>query len=202
MTKMIQTVEQAELKACPFCGGAPTMRSWDWPYVRYQVVCTSCKSDQRRRANADEAAAAWNTRTLTAHIAAPDEAGIEARARELLVAQWGEHPQWEDVRYAIRSGACQISSDPLSLSCAFALKAIEAALASTPIPLVDPVREALGHTRHPIEALRSMVGDDMKREGSISSFMIRSGLLADLLDELATFRALGSPAVGDGGETR
>lgn len=53
---------------------------------------------------------------------------IEARARELLVAEWGEHPQWADVRKNILDGSCQLHSDPLNLACAIALQAITGVL--------------------------------------------------------------------------
>ena len=41
---------------------------------------------------------------------------------------------------------------------------------------------------HPIDALRQMLELDIARTGPTESFMIRSGLLADLLDELARHR--------------
>ena len=41
--------------------------------------------------------------------------------------------------------------------------------------------------------LRAMVTADISREGAYSSFMIRAGLLADMLDEIERYReALGS----------
>lgn len=48
--------------------------------------------------------------------------------------------------------------------------------------------QALLPVTHPIEALREMVARDIVRTGATESFMIRSGLLADLLDELASLR--------------
>jgi hypothetical protein len=50
-----------ELKPCPFCGGAAELRSWDWPYVRYQVRCSKKCNGGRKAVEAD-AIAAWNTR--------------------------------------------------------------------------------------------------------------------------------------------
>ncbi len=49
---------------------------------------------------------------------------------------------------------------------------------------------------HPIDALRQMVADDIKRNGDFSSFMIRNGKLADLLDELQRHRQSSSNAGG------
>jgi len=51
------------LLSCPFCGGSAEMRSWDWPYERWQVRCSVCKAHARARmAKEAEAGAAWNTR--------------------------------------------------------------------------------------------------------------------------------------------
>jgi Lar family restriction alleviation protein len=51
-------------KPCPFCGGDPEIREWDWPYVRYLVRCSSCKAQAKaRKALRSEAIAAWNKRT-------------------------------------------------------------------------------------------------------------------------------------------
>lgn len=47
---------------------------------------------------------------------------------------------------------------------------------------------------HAIDMLRQMVADDIKRNGPTGSFMIRNGLLADLLDELAEHREFLDPA--------
>ena len=53
-------------------------------------------------------------------------------------------------------------------------------------------------TRHPIDALRQMVADEIKRTSRAESFMVRSGLLADLLDELTAYRAaLSSSSLSD-----
>lgn len=51
------------LEPCPFCLGEAELREWDWPYVRYQVRCSKCKSHARARmAIKAEAITAWNTR--------------------------------------------------------------------------------------------------------------------------------------------
>lgn len=55
-------------------------------------------------------------------------ARAEERAKELLVAEWGDHPQWAEVRRRISDGSCDIHSDVVSLSCGIALRAITKAL--------------------------------------------------------------------------
>lgn len=61
-----------KLRECPFCGGEAKLRSWEWPYERYQVRCTKCRAKGRSRfATVEAALAAWNTRT-------PDERLVEA----------------------------------------------------------------------------------------------------------------------------
>lgn len=53
------------LKPCPFCpcGGDPKMRTWDFPYIRYQVRCAKCKAATRSRLKTwMDAETAWNTR--------------------------------------------------------------------------------------------------------------------------------------------
>jgi hypothetical protein len=50
-----------ELKPCPHCGAAAELRSWDWPYDRYQVRCSK-RCNGGRKAVEAEAIAAWNTR--------------------------------------------------------------------------------------------------------------------------------------------
>jgi hypothetical protein len=65
----------------------------------------------------------------------------EQRAREILAAAWGDHPQWADVRARILDGSCSIHSDTLSLSCSIAVTAILTALRQP--SSVSRVREAL-----------------------------------------------------------
>jgi hypothetical protein len=58
---------EVTLKPCPFCKGEAELRSWDWPYVRFQVRCSVCKCQARTRmASEVEAIAAWNTRATEA----------------------------------------------------------------------------------------------------------------------------------------
>ena len=63
--------------------------------------------------------------------------GMEKRARELLAEAWGDHPQWQEVRERILDGSCKIHSDPLSLSCTIALRAIIAALSQAQCPVSE-----------------------------------------------------------------
>lgn len=51
-----------------------------------------------------------------------------------------------------------------------------------------------------IGALREMLARDIDREGAFSSFMIRAGLLADLLDEIEAHRLSSSPSGIGAGE--
>ena len=66
-----------------------------------------------------------------------------------------------------------------------------AALTPSPCP-GDGMREASVLPVHPIDMLREMLAREIARTSTTESFMIRSGLLADLLDELASFRQLHS----------
>ena len=51
------------------------------------------------------------------------------RARELLAVEWGDHPQFAQIRERILDGSCHIHSDGMSLSSGIALRAIDTAYA-------------------------------------------------------------------------
>ena len=72
---------KAALLPCPFCGGEAELREWDWPYERFQVRCSVCKTAAKTRLSTREKAiAAWNTRQLV-----PREA-VEAEKLALALA--------------------------------------------------------------------------------------------------------------------
>ena len=63
------SADSLALLDCPFCGGAAEMREWDWPYIRFQCRCTSCKTAASSRFNTkDKAIAAWNQRAPNAAL--------------------------------------------------------------------------------------------------------------------------------------
>lgn len=78
-----------ELLPCPFCGGTAELREWDWPYARFQVRCSACKTAAKTRLSTkSKAIAAWNTRAPTAALQEA-VAGLEA-ARSVLAHSGAE----------------------------------------------------------------------------------------------------------------
>ena len=50
-----------KIKDCPFCGGKPEFRQWDFD-ARIDVVCTKCPCAMWELETEQEAIKAWNTR--------------------------------------------------------------------------------------------------------------------------------------------
>jgi hypothetical protein len=240
MTKMIQTMEQAIEAAAKVAEKRAEERFAE--LGTREPDTNACYYEGRaaellESLDEEDVEIAAAIRTLTAHIAASDEGQIEERARVLLALEYeragsgytgrdvreglfddrkGSHPQ-----IALRAVAAALASTPIPLvdppakptrmDEAWCIRMAElelelegdaeigaGLLAMDPaIPLVDPVREALEEVRF----LLNRIGEldwSLDRDEFANDW---HGHVAPSLSRLeSAIRALGSPAVGEGGE--
>lgn len=82
---------------CPFCGGEAEVKSWDFPYGRWQVRCTECRTHARSRLKSEaDAIAAWNIRSTTAESASCE---VSEEVVERVIAAFEDDPFSDDLRY-------------------------------------------------------------------------------------------------------
>lgn len=58
-----------KLKVCPFCGGKPILREWNYPEgPTYTIECSNCYVDVGEYQNKESLIKLWNTRVSTQQI--------------------------------------------------------------------------------------------------------------------------------------
>ena len=144
--------DELNLKPCPFCVGEAELRDPHGAFSRLAAVfCNECGIRGPLEHRADEAIAAWNTRNGS------QDADVVAHAREVFRSyDLDDFARWSDKGIA----------DFL------------AALGLPPAPEREMVeRPDEGSMRF----LLQMVEADIERDSDTASFLVRAGLLRDIL---------------------